>query len=440
MSNIIDTFNKIFIYNVYKYVIFNNKIYNINELNEDENNNLLIDNNNFEKICKKYDSYNEFIKDNPDFDLIIFKNSNNDLLYFNEFQLINNYLFVKNKNYILNIDNIKNYKINNLDTNLNNLLYRFINNIDMNTEKILLNNFSFNEYNKKSTSVIFKFDNTRGYGDFIRGLMTSFLISILTNKNLYIDTNSPYKKLLDLPLISNINKSYTYNLDLFEYMINRNTQHVQIIEKMNLNNFFNGKNIIIKTNTCILSLLKKNSHYNIKTIIQIMDYIYKKFYEIFKPIFNINLTENNYIGIHIRCGDKYLVKNIPNYKFKNDTRIKDLNDIDIQLIKLKYFYPNQKFFLCSDNNHVYETAKNIFEENLIHNNIVQNIHSTFINDTNISLLQHMIKEHYYLTKAKYLITTKSQFSLTASLIGGIPLFFINDYMFQNYDVLLQMNL
>jgi len=436
MEKIIEAFNKIFIYNVYKYVVFNGKVYNINDMKD---NNVIQDkndnsNNSIQKICKKYESYNEFIKDNPEFDLIIYKNSNNDLIFFNESQLVNTYLFVKNKNYILNIESLKEFN----DNLTNNSLQRFLNFTTSNS--LLLNNFSFNEYNKKTTSVIFQFDNSRGYGDFIRGLMTSFLLSIITNKNFYIETNSAYKKLLNLPISENLNKSYTYQLDLFEYMVNRNTQHVQIIEKMNLNNFFNGKNILIKTNTCILSLLKKNPNYNITTIIEIMSHIYKKFYEIFTPKFNINTLTNNYIGIHIRCGDKYLVKNMPNYRFKNDTRIKDLNDIDIQLIKLKYFYPTQKFFLCSDNNHVYEVAKNIFGDNLIENKVVQNVHSIFINDSNISLLEHMIKEHYYLTKAKYLITTKSQFSLTASLIGNIPLFFINDYLFQNYDVLLQMNL
>lgn len=438
MEKIIEAFNKIFIYNVYKYVVFNGKVYNINDMkdNDMKNNDNKNDNSNnsIEKICKKYESYNEFIKDNPDFDLIIYKNSNNDLIFFNESQLVNTYLFVKNKNYILNIESLKEFN----DNLTNNSLQRFLNFTTSNS--LLLNNFSFNEYNKKTTSVIFQFDNSRGYGDFIRGLMTSFLLSIITNKNFYIETNSAYKKLLNLPISENLNKSYTYQLDLFEYMVNRNTQHVQIIEKMNLNNFFNGKNIHIKTNTCILSLLKKNPNYNITTIIEIMNHIYKRFYEIFTPKFNINILTNNYIGIHIRCGDKYLVKNMPNYRFKNDTRIKDLNDIDIQLIKLKYFYPTQKFFLCSDNNHVYEVAKNIFGDNLIENKVVQNVHSIFINDSNISLLEHMIKEHYYLTKAKYLITTKSQFSLTASLIGNIPLFFINDYLFQNYDVLLQMNL
>ena len=49
----------------------------------------------------------------------------------------------------------------------------------------------------------------------------------------------------------------------------------------------------------------------------------------------------------------------------------------------------------------------------------------------------MVLEHYYLTKSKYIIATFSQFSMTASLIGNIPLFSINDYIYQDYNILLQ---
>ena len=56
------------------------------------------------------------------------------------------------------------------------------------------------------------------------------------------------------------------------------------------------------------------------------------------------------------------------------------------------------------------------------------------------LLEHMILEHYYLTKSKYIIATYSQFSMTASLIGNIPLFSINDYIYKDYNSLLQLNI
>ena len=154
---------------------------------------------------------------------------------------------------------------------------------------------------------------------------------------------------------------------------------------------------------------------------------------------NKELFSEEYIGIHIRCGDKFLVNNVKNYKFKNDSRIKDFNEIETQLIKLKYFYPNQKFFICSDNNNIYDIARNIFNENLytVSANNIENVHSNFIDDSKIHLLEHMILEHYYLTKSKYIIATFSQFSMTASLIGNIPLFSINDYVYQDYNILLQ---
>jgi hypothetical protein len=173
---------------------------------------------------------------------------------------------------------------------------------------------------------------------------------------------------------------------------------------------------------------------------------YINFFNIFplniKDINNKPLFKEEYVGIHIRCGDKFLVNNVKNYKFKNDTRIKDFNEIENQLIKLKYFYPNQKFLICSDNNNIYDIGRKIFNDNLytVSVNNIENIHSNFIDDSKIHLLEHMILEHYYLTKSKYIIATFSQFSMTASLIGNIPLFSINDYLYKDYDSLLQLNL
>ena len=446
IENTLINYNKIFFYNVYKYFVYNNKVYNIDKTNVDENNN----NEDNVEICKKYESYNSFLKDNENFDIIIYKNINSNLINFNESQIINYYLFIgkKNNNNItsliqlygsLNNDLIKNNLSNNFLFYCNN---RFIKNID-------LDNFNFLTYNTKKTSIIYKFDNNRGYGDFIRGLLTSFLLSMLTNKNLYIDTSSNFKKILSLPLVENNILTNILQLDLFDYVYNKNksniSQNINIIENENLIMYYANKNIIVKSNTCILSLLKNNKNYNINTLTQFMKDFYINFFNLF-PLNTKNIETRNkqlfneeYIGIHIRCGDKFLVNNIKNYKFKNDTRIKDFNEIETQLIKLKYFYPNQKFLICSDNNNVYDIARNIFNENLytVSANNIENVHSNFIDESKIHLLEHMVLEHYYLTKSKYIIATFSQFSMTASLIGNIPLFSINDYIYQDYNILLQ---
>jgi hypothetical protein len=443
-------FNNIFFYNVYKYFIFNNKVYNIDKTIVNENNN-----NDDIEICKKYESYNSFLDDNKNFDIIIYKNINNNLLNFNESQIINYYLFMgkKKSNIVsysqlfedINNDFIKNNLSNNFLLHCNN---RFIKN-----NKINLDNFNFSTYNTKKTSIVYRFDNNRGYGDFIRGLLTSFLLSILTNKNLYIDTSSNFKKILSLPLVDDGIIVNGFNLDLIDYFMNKNKnnirQNINIIENENLIKYFVNKNIIVKSNTCILSILKNNNYYNINSLVQFMKDFYINFFNLFplninnkQDINNDPLFKEEYIGIHIRCGDKFLVNNVKNYKYKNDTRIKDFNDIETQLIKLKYFYPNQKFYICSDNNNIYDIGRKIFNENLytlIPNNI-ENIHSNFIDDSKIHLLEHMILEHYYLTKSKYIIATFSQFSMTTALIGNIPLFSINDYIYKDYNTLLQLNI
>ena len=223
IENTLINYNKIFFYNVYKYFVYNNKVYNIDKTNVDENNN----NEDNVEICKKYESYNSFLKDNENFDIIIYKNINSNLINFNESQIINYYLFIgkKNNNNItsliqlygsLNNDLIKNNLSNNFLFYCNN---RFIKNID-------LNNFNFSTYNTKKTSIIYKFDNNRGYGDFIRGLLTSFLLSMLTNKNLYIDTSSNFKKILSLPLVENNILTNILQLDLFDYVYNKNKSNI----------------------------------------------------------------------------------------------------------------------------------------------------------------------------------------------------------------------
>ena len=448
-EDILVKFNNIFFYNVYKYFVFNNKVYNIDKTIVNNNNN-----NDDIEICKKYESYNSFLNDNENFDIIIYKNINNNLINFNESQIINYYLFMnkKNNNIIsykqlfdnMNNDFIKNNLSNNFLVHCNN---RFIKN-----NKINLDDFNFSTYNVKKTSIIYRFENNRGYGDFIRGLLTSFLLSILTNKNLYIDTSSNFKQILSLPLVDNSNIVHGFNLDLLDYFMNKNkiniNQNINIIENENLIKYFSNKNIIVKSNTCILSILKNNSYYNINTLLQFMKNFYINFFNIFplninKKDINIEpLFKEEYIGIHIRCGDKFLVNNVKNYKYHNDNRIKDFNEIETQLIKLKYFYPNQKFLICSDNNNIYDIGRKIFNENLytISSNNIENIHSNFIDDSKIHLLEHMILEHYYLTKSKYIIATFSQFSMTASLIGNIPLFSINDYIYKDYNILLQLNI
>lgn len=443
-EDILVKFNNIFFYNVYKYFVFNNKVYNIDKtiINETNNNDDI-------EICKKYESYNSFLNDNNNFDIIIYKNINNNLINFNESQIINYYLFIGKKNnnitsyYQLFEDKNFNTKNNNLSNNF--LLY--CNNKFIKNNKINLDNFNFSSYNIKKTSVIYKFDNNRGYGDFIRGLLTSFLLSILTNKNLYIDTSSNFKKILSLPLVENNIIINGFNLDLFDYSYHKTKnnihQNINIIENEDLIKYFGNKNIIVKSNTCILSILKNNNNYNINTLIEFMKNFYINFFNLFPLNINNNsLFKEEYIGIHIRCGDKFLVNNVKNYKFKNDTRIKDFNEIETQLLKLKYFYPNQKFLICSDNNNIYDLGRKIFNDNLytLTANNIENIHSNFIDDSKIHLLEHMILEHYYLTKSKYIIGTFSQFSMTASLIGNIPLFSINDYLYKDYNTLLQLNL
>jgi hypothetical protein len=151
IENILVKYNNIFFYNVYKYFIFNNKVYNIDKTIVNENNN-----NDDIEICKKYESYNNFLNDNQNFDIIIYKNINNNLINFNESQIINYYLFVGKKNnnivsYSQLFDDINNSFIKN---NLSNNFLLYCNNRFIKNNKINLDNFNFSTYNVKKTSII----------------------------------------------------------------------------------------------------------------------------------------------------------------------------------------------------------------------------------------------------------------------------------------------
>ena len=70
---------------------------------------------------------------------------------------------------------------------------------------------------------------------------------MLTNKNLYIDTSSNFKKILSLPLVENNILTNILQLDLFDYVYNKNksniSQNINIIENENLIMYYGNKNI-----------------------------------------------------------------------------------------------------------------------------------------------------------------------------------------------------
>ena len=297
----------------------------------------------------------------------------------------------------------------------------------------------------KNKSIIFHFEANRGYGDFIRGLTNSILLSFLTNKNLFIYTQSKFIKILNLPFIDNINDIEYTEFDIFDYRVREKDNiikdSINILREKDLQKYFENKNVIIKSNICILKILLENKFY--KDVIPLIRNIYKNFYSLFplnkNASTNINDDYYNRIAIHIRAGDHFLCKNIDNYEFKHENRITSFDKIFSLLKNIRKYYPNDKFFICSDNKIVYENALNIFGDSLVCiGNNIENIHSNFIDDNNIDLLEIMIKEHYILSKSKIILSNHSQFSLTAALIGDVPQFSIENFDIINFDKSFQL--
>jgi hypothetical protein len=127
-------------------------------------------------------------------------------------------------------------------------------------------------------------------------------------------------------------------------------------------------------------------------------------------------SEDNYISIHLRLGDKYLETDNNYVCCKEDTR-------EFSEEKMETFIKenhNETIFFCCDN-HSYK-LKMKEKYNIIITNC--DIGHTSLTNTTAQQTLDAVTELYILTKSKMIYSaSKSGFSLIASKFNNIPLFF-----------------
>jgi len=247
-----------------------------------------------------------------------------------------------------------------------------------------------------------------GFGDFLRGTVALYNLSVKYKYNLFIDTSHPIYNYL------NPNKKYVLN-------INNKTEYEQLpplsyeVIYSNLNNLFiDNKDFTILTNSmytvhnnCLHNYGKINNECKIflKEIlipsIELDIYLNNIYLNIYK--FNMNDTYNI---IHIRFGDNYLFNNIYNDDLYNAYYIKIMNIIN----------NNEKYVFITDSYIMGKKLKFNIPSILYWNN--NKIHLGGLN--NIIGIKDTLCDFFIMSKSNKIYSNNSGFSLIVSEIYDIP--------------------
>jgi hypothetical protein len=180
-----------------------------------------------------------------------------------------------------------------------------------------------------------------GFGDFIRAGISLYAFCRVNNIEYYIyfDDNEYFKEcfLLDI--------CYEY-----ENYKNNSQKELYEIEEVNLMNMLSYNNVfetffnkILNFNKIYIVISNSFNFYETKYINKFKnDFFTKKLKpsnkleEYIQKYYNkYGLIENNYISVHVRCGDKIMCLNDNNIKSVNDVRI-DINSENTYLNLIKY--------------------------------------------------------------------------------------------------------
>jgi hypothetical protein len=302
------------------------------------------------------------------------------IIYNNNLNQIEHYTLVKN------INKLNKDKIHILKNRINTI-------IDTNINSIELNNISkiINIYQEKYIN-----SNCPGIGDFIRGSYFIIQFSKKFNIKYEIIINHPIsnylknKYIIDNNILNNINfvqtiidiraSNNTNNLIIYEYIEEYNKNKVNDIIDTFKNCFkrdyyINKNNIIyFSTNQYPIYKIKDDEKSIIRNIFEPNN--------IMNNYININLdklklSKKNYIVIHFRTGDDYLIhKNIMSFdKFKLI-----INEIN----KIKSIEKNIPIVIISDNQmlKIY-LKKNVKDINILDNKITHLGENQSLNDDNV---------------------------------------------------------
>jgi hypothetical protein len=274
-----------------------------------------------------------------------------------------------------------------------------------------------------------------GIGDFLRASLSLYSICHRYNLDYYINFNENEKlkqcfDIKEIPLIDN-NIEYisliasTSTENNFKPYINKFISEPKIYNiKCNLIGIESTENINKIREYYFTNILKPT-----QKVIDYINQIYEKY----------NITNNNYISVHIRCGDRTI--DINNTNNSTDYRI-DITNINIikeykeiiNKFSLQYNINNLPIIIHSDCKYFKDELKKL-ENNFIYldvdiKHIAENIGINTI-DGYIST----IAEFYIISKANkiFIPFVYSGFSHLASIINNKQLFMINSSEY--YDLL-----
>lgn len=255
---------------------------------------------------------------------------------------------------------------------------------------------------------------TGGLGDFLRSSISLFILSKKMNFKYYIDlSNNIY-----------LEKCFEYN----KFLYSENFISISIDKIFyTYDEFYNKINNLINTTNNYLIVthaygyIKKNEIY--KYIDEYNNFILKPSKLLLENINFImnkyNLSENNYISCHIRCGDSYLDNNLvdKDYRFEmNENIYSNINNF-IE----KNTNKNDIILIHSDNINFKNTFINLYPKykflDIKFKHIVKN--TICYGENNINSYLSTISEFYIISKSKKIILpiSYSGFSHWASVIS-----------------------
>ena len=280
--------------------------------------------------------------------------------------------------------------------------------------------------------------NCSGIADFLKSVISLYTLCKKLNIEYYID----------LSYNQNLNKCFITK-KIPDYIKNLDYQYINIIDKIysqeKINEFLeiisnNPKVYYLYTNCCgfgDINEISLNIHeinkkiiYPSEFVINHINYIYSKY----------NISENNYISFHIRCGDYNMSNNINNINKhifpdnRINVSIENIININEYLNNLKLKYNlDLKIIIHSDSQIIKDELYKLNNNYLILDIDIQHVSNSIGSNTNESFIS-TIAEFYIMSKAHsiFMIKSYSGFSHMATVIGKNQLYTSNNNFLYNY--------
>lgn len=280
-----------------------------------------------------------------------------------------------------------------------------------------------------SNSILIHKKNDEGIADFIRGSLLLYAICRMNNTKYYINfENYPYLKQsfnIDNIHIPNVNKN---EINLMSY-IGKSCFCDNIVKKLSTileqTGIYETASNIIEKNKNDLIMKFKNDYF-LKVLVP-SNNILNKIKNIY---FKYGLSENNYISVHVRCGDYNLEKNTKATSKRSDRRfdvggkLRHFMKINIAVMKfMKDNNLNIPIVLHSDSKAFKEKMLGINKTYICLDLKIEHTgHSSEYNTAESYF--DTIAEFYIISKSRYilLLNKYSGFSHIASLIENKPLY------------------